>query len=106
MQGPPHRVLPNERSLSDFSDQVDQNMDGEAMQNTVPRILVWSAMDQDSLKRLVAEYYKHFSTLTILVDARDRYLHDFAHTLACRRSSLPWRSFAVARSVYNLTCID
>ena len=76
MQGPPHRVLPNERSLNDSFDQVDQNMDWEAMQNTIPRIIVWSTMDQDGLKRLIAQYHRHFGTMTISYDARNRYPFD------------------------------
>ena len=44
--------------------------------------------------------------MTISYDARDRYMHDLAYTLACRRSSLPWRSFVVTRSVYDLISID
>ena len=45
LQDLPFRVLPNEWSLNDSFDQVDRNMAWEAMQNTIPRIIVWSTMD-------------------------------------------------------------
>lgn len=67
--------------------------------NSHPALLVWSAADNGGLKRLSELYNTHFKgSLT----AQPGYLLNLAHTLAQRRSTFPWRSFAIANSTASL----
>ncbi|KAK6853584.1 hypothetical protein PG995_010396 [Apiospora arundinis] len=52
------------------------------------RILVWSAKDEDALKRMTKNY-------AVFMETRTPNLNQIAYTLAVKRSRLAWRSFAV-----------
>lgn len=70
------------------------------------KVFVWSAVDEDGLRRMVDSWSLYFSSLEMVSGAReDVYMRDLANTLACHRSSLPWKSFAVADSVSALVGI-
>ena len=88
-------------SASQLSTDVETNIateDGTALE---PKILVWSAADKDGLKRVSEAYQSHICKPNNL--RRDgTYFSNLAHTLACKRSLLPWRGFTVARSVDEL----
>ncbi len=68
----------------------------------LPSLLVWSAADEAGLTRLSKTYSAHFKTLSLSPDRQSEYVSDLAYTLAVRRSALPWKSFAVTRSLSQL----
>ena len=68
---------------------------------SLPKILTFSAMDENSLKRLSSLYDSYFTSLDP-TKGSDGYFDALVHTLNNRRTSLLWRSFALARSVSEL----
>jgi acyl transferase domain-containing protein len=73
------------------------------VENNGPKLLVWSAADQESLSNLTAAYSQHFAKEGETLLPADGYLKDLAYTLSERRTLLPWRSFAVAETLEELT---
>ena len=71
-----------------------------------PKLLVWSAAEEDGLKRLAAVYSKYFSQVELDPSQIATYLGNLAHTLGTRRSLLPWRSFVVTDSIEPLRELD
>lgn len=67
-----------------------------------PMLLVWSAADKDGLKRLASVFSVHLSTVLKTVKNHEVYFRDLAYTLACKRSLLRWRSFALASCTEEL----
>ncbi|KAH7303554.1 reducing type I polyketide synthase [Stachybotrys elegans] len=67
----------------------------------LPRLLVWSAADQDSLNQLVKLYQDHFRRHSVDI-AKDQYLERLASTLAAHRTSLPWRTYSVVETSKEL----
>ena len=67
-----------------------------------PKLLVWSASDESGLERLGLAYGQHFARLSLGADKAEEYLNDLAFTLNLRRSSFPWKSFMVVRSMADL----
>ncbi|KAJ9489893.1 hypothetical protein VN97_g3381 [Penicillium thymicola] len=65
--------------------------------NDTPKLLVWSAADEKGILRLKETWKSRFSTITQSARKNPKFLNDLAHTLACRRTHLSWRSFAVVR---------
>lgn len=70
------------------------------------KLLVWSAAEEDGLKRLAAVYSEHFSQVEQDPSQIATYLGNLAHTLGTRRSLLPWRSFVVTDSIEPLRELD
>jgi Ketoacyl-synthetase C-terminal extension len=68
---------------------------------SVPKILTFSTMDENGLKRLSSIYDRYFASLNP-TKSSDRYLDRLAHTVNNRRSALLWRSFALVKSVSDL----
>lgn len=67
---------------------------------TLPKLLIWSASDNESCSRVIDTFSESFKSLDI---ARDpSFLDDLAFTLAARRSLLNSRSFAVVNSASQL----
>ncbi|EAW07064.1 putative polyketide synthase [Aspergillus clavatus NRRL 1] len=69
---------------------------------STPKLLVWSAADEDGLKRLATSYRDHFSALQVTNGKSEDYLRNLAYTLAAKRSSLSWKAFAIADSIQSL----
>ena len=69
------------------------------------KLFVLAAADEGGSLRLVNEYQNHFSGNSADISRRDAYMEDLAYTLGSRRSSLPWKSFAVVDSVNALSNI-
>ena len=69
------------------------------------KLFVWAAADEGGSLRLVSEYQNHFLGNSVDISRRDAYMEDLAYTLGSRRSSLPWKSFAVVDSVNALSNI-
>ena len=64
-------------------------------------LFIWSAADEDALKRVVKHQAAHLSRLRSLPEPQ-QYLRDLAYTLSARRSLLRWRSCVVADSFPKL----
>ena len=64
-------------------------------------LLVWSAADEDGLRRSIKLYASHLSRLQNLREPRE-YLEDLAYTLSARRSSLRYRAYVIASSIQGL----
>lgn len=73
-----------------------------------PRLLLWSSADKDGLVRLANAYSAHMAQLSssLCIEEAGIYLESLAYTLAARRSSLAWKSFAVATSISSLQNLD
>ena len=84
-------------------DRVAIQASGHGKNAGRPKLLVWSAADEDGISRLVSIYSDHFAQLCSGDGGSQDYLEGLACTLATRRSSLPWKSFAVASDVFSLT---
>lgn len=65
--------------------------------DNIPKLLVWSAADEKGILRLKETWKSHFPKISQSDKNNPKFLNDLAHTLACRRTHLPWRSFAVIR---------
>jgi acyl transferase domain-containing protein len=57
-----------------------------------PRLLVWSASDENALKRMIREYGTYYASRVFGHQAN---LDQLAYTLAARRSEMLWRACAV-----------
>jgi acyl transferase domain-containing protein len=66
-----------------------------------PYILSWSAHDELALQRMTADFSKHLQR-----GCDEPYLQQLAYTLSCRRNVFGWRSFAVVRSVEDLSQLE
>jgi len=76
--------------------------EGEVPSEFDQKILVWSAADEDGIARLASTWGPYFSNLSIPDSDKTHYLCDLAHTLAVRRSNLPWKTFAIANPIQDL----
>ncbi|KAI1127899.1 hypothetical protein F5Y10DRAFT_242011 [Nemania abortiva] len=65
-----------------------------------PRLLIWSASDENALKRMIREYGVYYMSRTYNSQTN---LDQLAHTLATRRSELSWRGYAVIDSSHVVT---
>ncbi|MCJ1358943.1 MAG: hypothetical protein MMC33_008943 [Icmadophila ericetorum] len=66
-----------------------------------PKLFVFSAADEGGAKRIASLYVEHLSKQTILT-SQSHYLENLAYTLSLKRSSLPWKSYVVAKSLREL----
>ncbi|KAI0100021.1 putative polyketide synthase [Nemania sp. FL0031] len=76
---------------------------GNAFPPTVPRLLVWSTVDEEGIARTRDAWRDHLELASPAAHwskGRD-HLGDVAYTLA-RRSHFPWRAMAVATSIESL----
>jgi acyl transferase domain-containing protein/NADPH:quinone reductase-like Zn-dependent oxidoreductase len=69
--------------------------------DNTPRLLVWSASDNDALTRLIARYEAHFTKLLPTL-TETGYLERLSYTLSEKRSNLPWRTFHISGSLNDL----
>ncbi|KAL8860211.1 MAG: hypothetical protein Q9178_003475 [Gyalolechia marmorata] len=72
---------------------------------TLPKLLVWSAADQDGLYRMARGYGAHILKLAHGLELEDasQYLESFSYTLASRRTRFDWKAFIVTRSLSDVT---
>lgn len=88
----------NKRQLKgNLSSQVAKNVVQKASSNQTSKLLVWSAADEDGLRRLRTAYSTHLSTQII----NEEYFNDLAYTLSQHRTHFPWRSFSVCKTSSN-----
>lgn len=68
-----------------------------------PRVLTFSASDEDGLARLANTFQAHFSTMSeFRGDDQGKCLNNLSYTLSNKRSSHPWKSFVLAYSIEEL----
>ncbi|KAF4629252.1 hypothetical protein G7Y89_g8896 [Cudoniella acicularis] len=100
------RSLTSSYSLNGFNNhptteyKANRNTNEEA--SIEPKLLVWSASEEEGLDRLAAVYSKHFERLALQESEVQVYLTNLAYTLSMRRSSLSWKSFTVTNSPSKL----
>lgn len=74
-------------------DEPPRAVDRRAWVTTTPKLLVWSAPEQDAVSRNMLATQEYISSS----DTPD--LEDLAYTLADRRSQFAWRSYAVSNTI-------
>ena len=75
-----------------------------AKYRTSPKLLVWSASDEEGISRLASVYHQYFLNLShVLSD--ENFLRNLSFTLSERRSKLPWKSFGIFKSIDDLKTI-
>ncbi len=67
-----------------------------------PKLLIWSASDETSLKQQVVQCQEHCSETLSTISEDGSFIHDLAYTLDSRRSSLSWKSFAIINSTADM----
>lgn len=82
-------------------DGAEQSFPEKHDHEQLPKLFVWSASEESGLKRLATTYHEHLRSLVSRKD-ESSYLADLAYTLSEKRSRLPWKSFAIARSIDTL----
>ncbi|KAM0165973.1 hypothetical protein ACHAQE_002074 [Botrytis cinerea] len=85
-------------------DSTTYGVNGVAM----PHFLLWSSADKAGLERLGSAYSSYFRErkMALAEENAQSYLGCLANTLLNRRSSLPWKSFAVVNSIEELNEIS
>lgn len=78
----------------------------EVLENRAPNIFVWSARDENVLRRLAADYQEYLSSLKIVPSQISHFLGNLAYTLASRRTLFTWRSFLVGSTMSDLTHLE
>lgn len=74
--------------------------------NVLPKILVWSTGDESGINRMMDIWQEHFLKMPPANKTEEiTYMDKLAYTLDHRRSSLPWKSFALVDSASKLTRI-
>ena len=82
-------------------------MNGAYHKTPSPKLLIFSAADEDGIKRMTNKYVDYWSRLHLGgINLEYTYLANLAFTLASRRSILAWRSFSVAQSFSDLSEIE
>lgn len=94
--------LKNVNSTSSYGMTLIKKYDSEH-QTPHLKILVFSASDEDGLRRLATAYQAHFATLPDFQKYDPNgYMASLSYTLSNKRSILPWKSFVLAHSVEEL----
>ncbi|QSZ30461.1 hypothetical protein DSL72_000015 [Monilinia vaccinii-corymbosi] len=70
-----------------------------------PKLLVWSAADENVLVRLIQLYGEYFTTILRSIDNATSFMDNLSYTLSARRSQLPWKSYAIIESLEDLSNI-
>ena len=100
----PNSVVPNGSCLSPSGTDIHTQTD-PAIETSRPKLLVWSAADEDGLRRVSDLYTVYLSKLSrslLSTSQQSKYLDNLAFTLAYRRTSFPWKAFTVANSLLEL----
>lgn len=71
-----------------------------------PKILVWSARDENGLERLAADCQKYFRSLEIATSQVSQYLANLAYTLGSRRTSFLWKTFLLSDTISDLSRLE
>lgn len=66
-------------------------------------MFVWSASDEDGLRRLAYVYQTHIGKLSTSSEANsNQFMDNLSHTLSNKRSMLPWKAFVIASSTQEI----
>lgn len=84
---------------------LTEKVNGTVAQTEPCKLLVLSASDENGLQRIAELYEEYFQNHRDAWQQEPGYASHLAYTLSARRSSLPWKSFAVIDSVESLTCL-
>lgn len=76
---------------STTKDPVNGNGSAQGI-GSLPRMMVWTAADENAVKRTVGVYQKYYQER---VSGNPEKLDRLAHTLASRRSQMLWRTYAI-----------
>ncbi|KAI0415487.1 lovastatin nonaketide synthase [Xylaria grammica] len=74
----------------------DPGLSNGALENLAPKLLVWSAPDEEATKRQSESYLAYLKRDQLQWD-------DLAYTMAVRRNHFPWRSFTVGSAEISKT---
>jgi acyl transferase domain-containing protein len=86
--------------------QKTTNDDGLANTNALPKLFLWSSNEQSGLDRSSKALVEYLSEHKPRSAAKEsQFLDQIASTLSEKRSRLPWKNFAVASSVDELTSL-
>lgn len=110
MEQKPYEEVSQPSNTGSSCDSDDSGCEYVMVQNTPkvarPRLLVWSAADEDGLSRQMQLHNKYFLGLPQIEDeggdTGKGYIENLAYTLSLRRSHLPWKSFAISNSLKDL----
>ncbi|KAI0392953.1 putative polyketide synthase [Xylariaceae sp. FL0594] len=72
----------------------------------VPKLLVWSAADENGLQRIAKQYQHWRNSGMAPITEPEKWLGDLAYTLDSHRTHLTWRSFALIQSPVDLAEIE
>ena len=67
-----------------------------------PRVFVWSSFDEAGIIRLTSALLEHLGRKARGRFDEEAYLHDLSYTLAIKRTSFSWRSYAISDSLDSL----
>ncbi|KAH6626290.1 phenolpthiocerol synthesis polyketide synthase ppsA [Chaetomium sp. MPI-SDFR-AT-0129] len=96
-----HRTLVTRRVQEVQEDQTSTN--GSDTDETHNRLLVFSAADEDGIRRLSETYTSYLATYLSKPSATSPLtLSELAHTLCTKRSLLPWKAYVLAPSLTHL----
>ncbi|TGO19730.1 hypothetical protein BPAE_0335g00010 [Botrytis paeoniae] len=98
-----HNTVENPPSFeSALSNGNGINVPKNGTLSQTPRLLVWSAADENVLMHLSQLYGEHFTSVLDSIDNKTSFMDNLSYTLGVRRSQLPWKSFAVIESLEDL----
>ena len=66
------------------------------------RVFVWSSFDEAGIKRLTSTLLEYLGRKARGKSDEEAYLRDLSYTLAIKRTSFPWRSYAISDSLESL----
>lgn len=86
-------------TASILTNGVGHDLAMKSKDGCLPKVLVWSASDENGIRRLASVYEAHLSKI---ITCPEGYLDELAYTLSEKRSRLTWRSYAIATSLEQL----
>lgn len=90
-----HNTLVNSTFIDRYATQWAPS-NGLSNEDSVPRLLIWSAADAGATDRMLEAYQSYYQSHIV----HDHHkLERMAYTLAAKRSVMPWRTFAVVSGV-------
>ena len=104
----PDTVTSGAKSMSKPAEQCKKpgalSIEDNVAKAVFPRLLIWSAADEQGLKRISALYQDYFERSPGVDNSTD--FQNLVYTLVAKRTSLTWRSFAVASDLAGLHNLD
>ncbi|KAF5636495.1 polyketide synthase [Fusarium sp. NRRL 52700] len=92
-----HHPLPEATSSS----SSESGSDGETAGEPIPKLFVLSSNDQEGVKRNAQRIQAYLETTKFTT--KHGFTSDLAYTLSSKRTALPWKAFAVASTISDLS---